>query len=234
MRRTKIVATIGPASEDPVALERLIRAGTDVCRLNLSHGPLTDHLRRLAAIRDISAHVGRHVAVMVDLPGPKIRAGQFPEGGVELAPGSTVRLRSGDGPSTAEVISVDYPDLVVHVDVGERVVLGDGEISMRVVSKTRRRARRRGRIRRAHAGSAGHPPGLRAAGARMLRRRRTSSWPRRWQPPGPTTSPCRSCDRPPTSTSCGRSSVTGRGSSPRSRRLPPSSSWRRSPTPPTR
>jgi pyruvate kinase len=135
MRRTKIVATIGPASEEPMALERLIRAGTDVCRLNLSHGPLTDHLRRLAAIRDIAAHAGRHVAVMVDLPGPKVRAGQFPDGGVEWAPGSTVRLRSGEGPSTAEVISVDYPDLVVHVDVGERVVLGDGEISMRVVAK---------------------------------------------------------------------------------------------------
>ena len=135
MRRTKIVATIGPASEDPVALERLIRAGTDVCRLNLSHGPLTDHLRRLAAIRDIAARVGRHVAVMADLPGPKVRAGQFPEGGVEWRPAAPC----GCGPAMVRaprsVISVDYPDLVVHVDVGERVVLGDGEISMRVVSK---------------------------------------------------------------------------------------------------
>jgi pyruvate kinase len=135
VRRTKIVATLGPASEDPSALERLLRAGTDVCRLNLSHGPLRDHLRRLATVREVGRRVGRHVAVMADLPGPKIRAGQFPDGGVELAPGSTVGVRSGDGPSTAEMITVDYADLVVHVDVGERVVLGDGEIALRVVAK---------------------------------------------------------------------------------------------------
>jgi pyruvate kinase len=72
---------------------------------------------------------------MADLPGPKIRAGQFPDGGVELPPGSTVRLRSGDDHSTAELITVDFPDLDVHVEVGERVVLGDGKITMRVVSK---------------------------------------------------------------------------------------------------
>src|SRR5262245_51148823 len=134
MRRTKIVATIGPALDDPAVLERLIRAGTDICRLNLSHGSLTEHLGRLAEIRAISAAVRPHVAVMADLPGPKVRTGQFPEGGVELAPGHTVRLLSGDGPSSAEVITVDYPDLS-HVELDERVVLGDGEIAMRVVSK---------------------------------------------------------------------------------------------------
>ena len=78
MRRTKIVATLGPASEEPAALEQLIQAGTDVCRLNLSHGPLSDHLRRLATVRKIDHRVGQRVAVMADLPGPKITPASSP------------------------------------------------------------------------------------------------------------------------------------------------------------
>ena len=134
-RRTKIVATLGPACADPTALEKVLRAGTDVCRLNLSHGPLEDHLGRLAMVREVGERLGRHVAVMADLPGPKVRAGSFPEGGVDLPATGVVRLVAGEGTSTADTIAVDYPDLVTHVDVGERVVLGDGEISLRVVSK---------------------------------------------------------------------------------------------------
>ena len=135
-RRTKIVATLGPASEDPVALEKVLRAGADVCRLNLSHGPLEEHLDRLARVRELSRRLGSHVAVMADLPGPKIRAGSFPEGGVDLTPAGVVHLVAGDDDSTADRITVDYPDLLTHVDIGERVVLGDGEISLRVVGKT--------------------------------------------------------------------------------------------------
>jgi pyruvate kinase len=134
-RRTKIVATLGPACADPTALETVLRAGADVCRLNLSHGPLADHLGRLAIVREVGARLGRHVAVMADLPGPKVRAGSFPEGGVDLPATGVVRLVAGEGTSTADTIAVDYPDLVTQVDVGERVVLGDGEISLRVVSK---------------------------------------------------------------------------------------------------
>jgi pyruvate kinase len=134
-RRTKIVATLGPASADPAALENVVRAGADVCRLNLSHGPLDEHLGRLATVREVAARTGRRVAVMADLPGPKVRAGSFPDGGVDLPVTGVVRLVAGDGRSTADTIAVDYPDLVTQVDVGERVVLGDGEISLRVVSK---------------------------------------------------------------------------------------------------
>ena len=130
------MATIGPASEDPAALEKVIRAGADVCRLNLSHGPIDEHLARLQVVREVSATVGRHVAVMADLPGPKVRAGSFSDGGVDLLPTAHVRLVAGDEESTAEQIFVDYPDLLTQVDVGERVVLGDGEISMRVIDKT--------------------------------------------------------------------------------------------------
>ena len=130
------MATIGPASEDPAALEKVIRAGADVCRLNLSHGLIDEHLARLQVVREVSAAVGRHIAVMADLPGPKVRAGSFSDGGVDLLPTARVRLVAGDEESTAEQIFVDYPDLLTQVDVGERVVLGDGEISMRVIDKT--------------------------------------------------------------------------------------------------
>ena len=128
MRRTKIVATLGPASEDPAALERLIRAGTDVCRLNLSHGGLDEHLHRMGRVREAADRAGRPVGVLADLPGPKIRSGDFPAGGVAMRPGSAVRLVPGDGPSDASVVTVGYPTLLEDVDPGTRVVLGDGTI----------------------------------------------------------------------------------------------------------
>jgi pyruvate kinase len=137
-RRTKIVATIGPASQDETRLRALLGAGVDVVRLNLSHGPVDDHLRRLALVRQLAADLGRPVGVLADLPGPKIRAGSFPEGGVDLAPGQTVLLVPGDGPSAASVISVDYRALLADVRPGDRVVIGDGGITMRVVATDER------------------------------------------------------------------------------------------------
>jgi pyruvate kinase len=129
-RRTKIVATLGPACDDASGVESLLRAGADVVRLNLSHGPIDEHLRRLALVRKISADLGRPVAALVDLPGPKIRSGGFAEGGVDLHPGSVVRLVAGSGPSTAELITVDYAEALAEVTAGDRVVLGDGGISL--------------------------------------------------------------------------------------------------------
>lgn len=133
-RRTKIVATIGPASDRPDTFEAVLRAGVDVVRLNLSHGPVDEHLVRLAMVREVAQRVGRPVGVVADLPGPKIRAGPFPDGGSELAPGATVRLVVGNGPSDADVICVDYPTLVTDLDAGDRVVLGDGAIALRVLT----------------------------------------------------------------------------------------------------
>ncbi len=135
-RRTKIVATIGPASDTPASLEALLRAGTDVVRLNLSHGTPEEHLRCLARVRNVAGRLGRPVGVLADLPGPKLRAGAFPASGVELVPGSPVRLVPGDGPSDADVIEVDYPTLLDDVDPFDRIVLGDGAISMRVTATT--------------------------------------------------------------------------------------------------
>src|SRR5687767_8658614 len=84
LRSTKIVATLGPSSSEPVVLERMVRAGVDVVRLNFSHGTAEDHLKRAALVKEISARVGRTVAIMCDLQGPKIRVGKFKEGMVTL------------------------------------------------------------------------------------------------------------------------------------------------------
>lgn len=129
-RRTKIVATLGPASDDPRVLAGMFRAGVDVVRLNLSHGDLDDHRRRLQAVRAVAAAEGRVVAVLADLPGPKIRARGFPPGGVEFVPGSTVRLATDAGGSDADVIRLDDPGLLAALQPGDRVVLGDGAISL--------------------------------------------------------------------------------------------------------
>lgn len=134
-RRTKIVATIGPASEQPSSLERLLRAGVDVVRLNLSHGSLDQHLERLGQVRKVAAMLGRPIGVLADLPGPKIRSGPLPEGGVALVAGARLWLRAGDHGSDAGTIWVDYETLLDDLAVGDRVIIGDGAISLRIVSK---------------------------------------------------------------------------------------------------
>jgi pyruvate kinase len=131
-RRTKIVATVGPASESPETVKRMIAAGVDVFRLNLSHGPIDDHLGRLEIIRRAADALGRPVGVLADLPGPKIRSGTFPEGGAHLRAGSEVRLVPGDDTCTGDVISVDYPELVEDVVAGDKIILGDGAITLQV------------------------------------------------------------------------------------------------------
>jgi pyruvate kinase len=132
--RTKIVATLGPASQAPAVLRDLIRAGVDVVRLNLSHGDVDEHIGRLRAVRAAAAEVGHVVAVLADLPGPKVRAGQLPASGVVLVPGARLDLVAGDGPSTVERFAVDYPSLIADLLPGDRVVIGDGAISLQVES----------------------------------------------------------------------------------------------------
>jgi pyruvate kinase len=132
MRRTKIVATIGPATSDPQRLEAVIRAGVDVVRLNLSHGEIAEHLERITQVRRISDVLQRPVGVLVDLPGPKIRSGSFPSGSHVFEVGAQVRLSSAVGPSTASRVTVDYSLLAEDTTVGDRIVLGDGAITLRV------------------------------------------------------------------------------------------------------
>ena len=95
LRSTKIVATLGPASSDPAILERMIRAGIDVVRLNFSHGTAQDHQKRAALVKELSAKAGRTVAIMCDLQGPKIRVGKFKEGKINLEKGQPFILDAG-------------------------------------------------------------------------------------------------------------------------------------------
>lgn len=136
--RTKIVATIGPASDASPVLDDLLLAGVDVVRLNLSHGTLESHVECLHRVREVADRHGLVVAVLADLPGPKVRSGQFPDGGVDLVGNAQVLLSPVDGPSTAGHISVDYPTLLDDLRAGDRVVLGDGAISLRVDGVTDR------------------------------------------------------------------------------------------------
>jgi pyruvate kinase len=134
MRRTKIVATLGPASDPPEVLAALLDAGVDVVRLGLAHGTPEEHLTRIDRVREMADRKGRKVAVLCDLPGPKVRAGTFPEGGVFLTDGQDVRLVAGDGPSTEDRITVDESALANICGPGDTIVLGDGTVSLEVTA----------------------------------------------------------------------------------------------------
>jgi pyruvate kinase len=129
-RRTKIVATLGPATDNATVLRKLIEAGVDVIRVNFSHGTAALHTSRVAAARDCARTLGRSLGVMVDLQGPKIRIGKFKEHRVELAEGETFIL-DADLPldaGTAQRIGVTYKALPQDVDRGATLLLDDGRI----------------------------------------------------------------------------------------------------------
>jgi pyruvate kinase len=133
-RSTKIVATLGPASSAPDVLERMVRAGVDVVRLNFSHGTAQDHLARAALIKDIASKVGRTVAIMCDLQGPKIRVGKFKEGKVMLEKGQRFVLDAGLQVGDGERAGLDYKELPRDVDAGSVLLLDDGKIVLDVAS----------------------------------------------------------------------------------------------------
>ncbi len=136
-RRTKIVATVGPATDDPAVLEGLLEAGADVARIGLAHGPLDVSLERLRRVRAAGKAVGRPVGILADLPGPKVRAAAFPEDGVELVPGSVVRLTEAAPAdrSSSEVVAIALPGAVDMLVAGDRVALGDGGVTLLVVDR---------------------------------------------------------------------------------------------------
>jgi len=136
-RRTKIIATIGPASDDPRVLKGLVQAGMDIARINLSHESLELALERYHRIRAVAAEVGRPVGILVDLPGPKIRLGRLPGDGVRLVEGQELALQPGDDASTAETLRVDYEDLLTDVREGDNLVFGDGAVQVRVIGHER-------------------------------------------------------------------------------------------------
>src|SRR5687768_1966402 len=132
LRSTKIVATLGPASSDPVILERMIRAGVDVVRLNFSHGSAEDHLARAALVKELSSKLGRTVAIMCDLQGPKIRVGKFKEGRTVLEKGRRFVLDAGLEIGDGERVGLDYKELPRDVEPGAVLLLDDGKIVLDV------------------------------------------------------------------------------------------------------
>ena len=131
MRRTKIVATLGPASDDVATIRDLIRAGVDVFRLNYSHGSHETQGATLARVREASAEVGREVGILQDLAGPKIRTGDVAEGAsIELTEGESVILDREPGPMRAGHVTANVPHVADELQVGDRVLLSDGRLEL--------------------------------------------------------------------------------------------------------
>jgi pyruvate kinase len=133
MRRTKIVATIGPASREPEVLKRMVEAGLDVARLNFSHGNLELHAENAERVRAAANAAGRQVAILQDLPGPKLRVGAIENELADLKPGETLVLMCGSTAVGNETrLSVSWPGLADAVDPGDVIYLADGKIRLRV------------------------------------------------------------------------------------------------------
>jgi len=134
MRRTKIIATLGPATDEPAVLEQLLQAGTDVVRINFSHGEWAEHKQRIDTVRSISAKLGRYVGILCDLQGPKIRIRRFVKSPVMLDEGQQFVLDSslpGDA-GTKEAVGVAYEGLEDDVEVGDVLLLDDGHLNLKV------------------------------------------------------------------------------------------------------
>jgi pyruvate kinase len=137
MRRTKIVATIGPACSDPETLVRMVEAGMDVARLNFSHGTIEQHAETAQIVRQAAGRAGRPVAILQDLPGPKLRIGPLRDGTVDLKPGDHVTFLCGhgeDGMGDASRMSISWAGLADAVSEGEVLYLADGSVRLRAVA----------------------------------------------------------------------------------------------------
>jgi|TARA_B100000073_G_C23744975_1_gene574865 pyruvate kinase len=131
-RRTKIIATIGPASDSETTLRELVNAGMDVARLGLAHGTLDEALERYRRVRKISKDMGKRVGILVDLPGPKIRSAPFPSEGSLLEKGSTIKLIPGVNQSSETIVEVDYENVLEDLVPGDVIPFGDGQVVVRV------------------------------------------------------------------------------------------------------
>lgn len=132
MRRTRILATIGPASNTPALIGELLAAGVDAFRLNFSHGKREDHAVMCARIREVAAAAGRDVTIVQDLGGPKIRTGVVAEA-VRLVPGATLTIARGDFVGTAERVACSFDALYTSVSSGDRLLIDDGRLELEVV-----------------------------------------------------------------------------------------------------
>jgi pyruvate kinase len=131
-RRTKIVATLGPASSSPEVLARLFNAGVDVFRLNFSHGSHDDHAARFAMIRELEGKAGRPIGILADVQGPKLRVGQFRGGRVHLQTGQEFRLDLNPTPGDARRVNLPHPEIIGAAQIGTTLLLDDGKLRLRV------------------------------------------------------------------------------------------------------
>ena len=136
-KRTKIVATIGPASRERTVMRSLLVSGANVLRLNFSHGTPEEHAAVIRTARELADELGIHVAILQDLPGPKVRTGSFAEGteSVRLERGDRFELYVDDRVGGSEGVSVSYAALPRDVEVGKRIYLQDGSITLRIIEK---------------------------------------------------------------------------------------------------
>jgi len=130
--KTKIVATIGPASSDPAVMEAMIRAGMSVARLNFSHGTLEEKMVWVRRLRAAASAVGRRLAILADLPGPKLRIGELAEEPIELVAGQPFRITTEPVRGTRECVGVDFPELPQRVKPGQILFLNDGQVQVEV------------------------------------------------------------------------------------------------------
>ncbi len=134
LRRTKILATLGPASSDRAMIRRLFEAGADVFRINMSH---TRHDGLAALVKDIravEAEVGRPIGILADLQGPKLRLGQFAGGAIDIAAGDRLWLDGDPAPGTAERVQLPHPEIIETLEVGHRILVDDGRITLKVIT----------------------------------------------------------------------------------------------------
>ena len=136
MRRTKIICTVGPATESAEMLRKLVEAGTDVFRLNFSHGTVSEHQSIIRRIRAVEEETGKPVAILQDLPGPKIRLGVFKDGSVEIHAGDRFCLTTEEVPGDHKHASVGYSKLPEEVRPGQSILLADGTVELEVESVT--------------------------------------------------------------------------------------------------
>ena len=141
MLRTKIVCTLGPASADEAVIAAFVKAGMAVARINFSHGTHDDHARQIEVVRRVASKAGRPVAILADLQGPKLRVGTLPDEGIRLQEGGTLTL--ADQPSSMEpsVIPLPHPEVLRDVQSGDRMLLDDGLLELRVLDSDGERVR---------------------------------------------------------------------------------------------
>ena len=133
-RKVRVLATLGPASNTPEMIERLIRAGADAFRINMSHGVQADHVPVIAAIRSLESSLRRPTTILADLQGPRLRVGTFAGGRVELVTGSSFRLDGDATPGDATRACLPHKEIFDALEIGARLLLDDGKLVLRVTA----------------------------------------------------------------------------------------------------